>query len=325
MTPSYRRLQQYAIGISILSIFYNGAEGAVSVVFGSESSSRSLIFFGVQSGLEVISACIVVWRFKKIARPGEEKGVRLEPRDLRIEKIASASIGGLLVSLALATEITAIIGLALRQEPNASNSSLIVSVSALVLMIFIWLPKRYLARALDSSAMKGEATCSLSCIQITVVLFIGSLIHRVWKNGWWADSATSLVLGVLFGWEGFKLIQWVRDPDFDGGCCKECEPAGEVEELGERYRDLCQCCIEKSACKDGGECKCEPNGDQERCCLPSDMNGSKCCTHQLIVGTRPERHFRSDSTMQDRIPNSNAVDGQVACEPTQSAVGGCCS
>ena len=83
MHASYRRLQQYAIAISILSIIYNGAEGAISIAFGSESSSRSLIFFGLQSGLEVISASLVVWRFRKIAKPGEEKGVCLAPRELR--------------------------------------------------------------------------------------------------------------------------------------------------------------------------------------------------------------------------------------------------
>ena len=51
LMPSYRRLQQYAIGISIISILYNGAEAAVSVGLGSdsESSSRSLIFFGATS------------------------------------------------------------------------------------------------------------------------------------------------------------------------------------------------------------------------------------------------------------------------------------
>jgi hypothetical protein len=83
MAPSYRRLQQYAIGISIISISYNGAEGAVSVVFGSESASRSLVFFGVQSAIEVISAAIVVWRFWRVARPGEEKDVRLGANELR--------------------------------------------------------------------------------------------------------------------------------------------------------------------------------------------------------------------------------------------------
>lgn len=83
MPPSYRRLQQYAIAISIISILYNGAEGVVSVGLGSTSSSRSLVFFGVQSGIEVISAGIVVWRFNKVARPGEEKGVSLGARELR--------------------------------------------------------------------------------------------------------------------------------------------------------------------------------------------------------------------------------------------------
>ena len=83
MPLSYRRLQQCAIGISIISILYNGAEGAVSIGLGSESSSRSLVFFGVQSGIEVVSAAIVLWRFKKVAQPGEEKNVNLGDRELR--------------------------------------------------------------------------------------------------------------------------------------------------------------------------------------------------------------------------------------------------
>lgn len=177
----------------------------------------------------------------------------------RLEKIISGSIGGLLLALALSTEATAIVGLALHQEPDASNSSLIISASALAIMIFIWLPKPYLARALNSSAMQGEATCSLSCIQITIVLFIGSLIFRVWRGGWWVDSATSLFLGILFGREGWKMVRWVRDPAFDGGC--DCgskkKPALQVDaELGEQYRDLCECCLEKSECNASGECKC---------------------------------------------------------------------
>ena len=188
----------------------------------------------------------------------------------RIEKFASASIGVLLIALSLATEIAAIIALSLHQEPDSSNASLIVSASALVLMIGIWLPKRYLARALNSSAMAGEATCSLSCIQITVVLFVGSLIFRLWTKGWWVDSATSLILGALFGWEGYKMIKWVRDPNFDGGCCKECPSASSnAEELGESYLDLCDCCTEKSECKNAGECKCGGNVGEEVCLIVS--------------------------------------------------------
>jgi len=81
--PTYRRLQQYAIAISVVSVIYNGLEGGLSIGLGAESSSRSLIFFGIQSGVEVISAILVLWRFRKVAKPGEEKGVVLSEQDLR--------------------------------------------------------------------------------------------------------------------------------------------------------------------------------------------------------------------------------------------------
>ena len=38
-------------------------------------------------------------------------------------------------------------------------------------MFFFWLPKGYLAHALNSNTMHGEAVCSLSCLQLSVVLF----------------------------------------------------------------------------------------------------------------------------------------------------------
>ena len=225
-----------------------------------------------------------MWRFKKFAKPGEEKGTNLGAKELRyVTMFKDTRVGAQkmnqflelrsLRQAALAYSSFAspsqprllLLLLCLHQEPDSSNVSLIVSAAALVLMVAIWLPKRYLARALNSSAMAGEATCSLSCIQITIVLFVGSLIFRLWKNGWWVDSATSLILGALFGWEGYKMIKWVRDPNFDGGCCKECLPPGNAAELGESYRDLCKCCIEKIECKTAGECKCVGNIVEEVC------------------------------------------------------------
>ncbi|EJC99328.1 uncharacterized protein FOMMEDRAFT_37362, partial [Fomitiporia mediterranea MF3/22] len=86
-----------------------------------ESSSRSLIFFGIQSGIEVASAAIVLWRFRRVAKPGEEDTVEF------VEKVGTWGIGILIAVLALATEITAIVGLAQHTEPDTSNASLIVS------------------------------------------------------------------------------------------------------------------------------------------------------------------------------------------------------
>lgn len=323
--PSYRRLQQYAIAISILSVIYNGAEGGISIGFGSESSSRSFIFFGIQSMIEVASAVIVLWRFRKVAMPGEESMSVLGARELRIEKLASGIIGSLLLALALATEVSAIVALALHQEPDASNATLIISASALVIMILIWLPKRYLARMLNSSVMQGEATCSLSCIQITIVLFVGSLVFRLWRGGWWVDSATSLLLGILFGWEGVKMIRWVLNPAFDGGCCDHChknvvEDQAGAAELGEQYRDLCECCLEKNECRESDECKCtETSSVEPGCCKPSKADGSKCCTHNIISGPRLNAAVEqpcSANVAADTLCSRNAAvcEGEPATE-----------
>lgn len=89
--PSYRTLQQYAIAISVASVIYNGAEGGVSIGLGADAASRSLIFFGIQSGIEVLSAILVLWRFRKIAKPGEERSSVLSPEHLKSVSINISS------------------------------------------------------------------------------------------------------------------------------------------------------------------------------------------------------------------------------------------
>lgn len=182
----------------------------------------------------------------------------------RFEKVGTLGIGILLLALGIGTAASSAAVLAKHQEPDTSNASLIISASALVVMIMIWLPKRYLAAALDSSTMRGEAVCSLSCVQLTSVLFVGSLVFRVWRGGWWIDGATALVLSVLFGWDGYKMVRWARSGQFTGGCCEDCRPkpeksksSGDVE-LGIPATDskggCCDDCGPKPAMKEPEEC-----------------------------------------------------------------------
>lgn len=139
-----------------------------------------------------------------------------------VERIGTWSVGILIAILALATLGSAIASLVTHEEPTTSPASLIVSASALVLMILLWLPKRYLATALDSSTMAGEAACSLSCIQITLVVFVGALVFKISSKAWWVDSAACVILSILFAREAWKMLSWVMNPAFNGGCCGGC-------------------------------------------------------------------------------------------------------
>ncbi|KAF8451157.1 hypothetical protein L210DRAFT_3640235 [Boletus edulis BED1] len=222
--PSRLRLQQCAIAISIISLFYNTAEGVVSIVFGAESSSHALVFYGLQSAVEVISDFLVTWRFFSVLKRGEEieSLSKTSPQIIRIERIATITIGALLVALTIAAITTSATSLAAHDHPTTTLPAILIAATSTGFTLLMYLVKRYLARALNSSALNGEALCGLCCLQLSVVLLIGSLIYRVWKSGWWVDAATAIVIGLMFGWEGVKMIRWARHKDFDGGMCAPC-------------------------------------------------------------------------------------------------------
>ena len=209
------RMRMLALVISWISIIYNGIEGGVSIGLGADVVSRALIVFGIQSLVEVLSAGFVIYRFRR-------ELVDSSPSNLSLERRATLGIGILFILLTIGTWAASIIALVTHAEPDSSKPSLIVSATALVFMIFIWLPKPWIATELNSSVMRGEAACSLACIYLTIVLFAGSLVYKLWHGGWWIDSAVAILLGFFFLYEGWEMVAWARHKDFNGGCCKTC-------------------------------------------------------------------------------------------------------
>ena len=210
-----QRMPVFALTISWISIFYNGVEAGVSIGLGADVVSRALIVFGVQSVVEVLSATLVIYRFRRQLNDNALPNLLLEKR-------ATFIIGVLFIILAAGTWTASIVAFSTHAEPDSSKPSLIVSASALVLMIFVWLPKPWIALEMNSSVMRGEAACSLACIYLTVVLFIGSLVYKVRPDGWWVDSAVAVLLGFFFFHDGWQMITWARSEDFNGGCCNTC-------------------------------------------------------------------------------------------------------
>ena len=209
------QMRVFALVISWISIVYNGIEGGVSIGIGAEVVSRSLIVFGVQSGVEVLSAALVIYRFRLELENNAKPSVILERR-------ATLGIGILLIVLTVGTWAASIVALVTHTEPESSKASLIVAASSLVCMIFIWIPKPWIAAELNSSVMRGEAACSLACIYLTIVLFIGSLVYKLWEEAWWIDSVLAILLSFFFLHQGWDMISWARDKNFNGGCCKTC-------------------------------------------------------------------------------------------------------
>jgi len=204
-------LVRRAVLLSWLTISYNTVEGLVSVFFGIENESFALLGFGLDSFVEVLSAMLVLWRFK-----GEHSlGHGLE---LNRERTATFGIGILFVILGLGTIVASLIQLANRSRPDTTLPGLIVSVISLSFMFFLWNSKKNVAIGLDSSTMMKDSRCSLACIKLSGVLLAGSLLFIVSPAFWWADSLAAVVIGGLILKEGTETLQDTRKADFSGGC-----------------------------------------------------------------------------------------------------------
>lgn len=205
--PDWMRYARFLAGFTIA---YNLLEGLVSMGFGLAEESVALFGFGADSFIEVGSALLVLWRLR------ESSGCASTA--LKRERKAAFGIGLLFVLLALGAGLGSALQLGLRRHPDTTLPGLIVSLASLGFMFWLWRAKLQAARALDSRTLEGDAACSLACIQLSCVLFLGSLVYLVAPALWWADAVAALVLAVFIGREGLSTLRAARRPDFSGGC-----------------------------------------------------------------------------------------------------------
>jgi divalent metal cation (Fe/Co/Zn/Cd) transporter len=194
-----------ALWLSGLTIAYNLAEGIVSMAFGWADDSIALFGFGADSFIEVASALLVLWKL-------------LDHGNLARERKATLGIGWLFLGLALGIAGGAILQITAQRHPPTTMPGLIISVLSLSFMAFLWHAKLGAAKALDSATLAADAACSLACIQLSVVLFAGSLLFLIAPTLWWVDAAAALGLALLIGKEGIGMIRAARSAAFTGGC-----------------------------------------------------------------------------------------------------------
>ena len=197
--------QRRALLLAGLTIAYNLVEGLVSMGFGWADDSVALFGFGADSFIEVASALLVLWKLRDHA-------------DLARERRAALGIGWLFQFLALGILGGSLWQLWAHRHPPTTVPGLIIALLSLACMAFLWRAKLRAARALDSATLAADAACSRACIQLSGVLFLGSLLFLVAPALWWVDGAAAMGLALLIGREGLGMVRAARSEHFSGGC-----------------------------------------------------------------------------------------------------------
>ncbi len=184
-----RRIQQ----IQVITIIWMSIEAVASLCAAWQARSPALLAFGGDSAVELLSAIVVLWRFRSgLVQP-------------RAERTASRIAGILLFALVVCVSVVSALSLIRHNEPTTSYLGIAILIAAAVLMPWLATEKRKLSAASGSAALRADAFQSGLCAYLSLIALIGLVVNAVWHFGW-ADPFAALAVIPLLLWEGKEAI-----------------------------------------------------------------------------------------------------------------------
>jgi divalent metal cation (Fe/Co/Zn/Cd) transporter len=169
-------------------------EAGVSLSAAWSARSPALLAFGGDSAIELLSAIVVVWRFRAHA-PQEQS-----------ETFAARIAAVLLFMLAAYVAVTSVMTILGRSEPKTSYLGIAILIGAAAIMPWLAKEKRRLSAITGSAALRADAAESALCAYLASVALVGLGINTIWHLRW-ADPIAALVIVPLIlreGWEAMR-------------------------------------------------------------------------------------------------------------------------
>lgn len=170
--PAIRRLQ-------IITISWMCVELLVALVSGIRAHSVALTAFAGDSGVELLSAIVVLVRFRL--------GPGAEAKAARINAVLLYVLAGYVVL----TSVLSLTSERLKPQPSLVGIGLLVA--AATIMPILGAAKKRLAKSTGSSALRADAAQTNICAYMSWIA-LGGLILNATLHLSWADSVAALLL-----------------------------------------------------------------------------------------------------------------------------------
>ncbi|MGB9073261.1 MAG: cation transporter [Terriglobales bacterium] len=185
-----RRIQR----VQTITIAWMSVEAAVSLFSAWGARSPALLAFGGDSAVELLSAVVVLWRF------------RVAVAHERAEKLAARIAGALLFALAAYAALASAMSLLGYSEPKPTLVGIVVLIVAAAVMPWLAREKRRLSASTGSAALRADAAESALCAYLSVIALAGLGINAIWHLRW-ADPVAALVILPVMIWEGREAMR----------------------------------------------------------------------------------------------------------------------
>lgn len=203
----------YVLWLAVFTIFYNVAEGLVSIGFGASDESLALFGFGVDSFIEVMSGIGILVMVNRIRQNPDTSRTPFEVTALRVT-------GTAFYILAAGLAASAVFNIITNHKPETTLPGLVISIISIAIMWALVTGKRKVGRALNSMPILADANCTMVCIYMSVVLLVSSFIYQVTGFGF-VDSLGAFGLiyfSINEGQESFEKAKGLECDCEDENC-----------------------------------------------------------------------------------------------------------
>lgn len=179
------------------TVGYNVLEGVIAIGSGVVAGSIALLGFGIDSGIEVLSGLILLWRLD--SRRDAEEREQVEARALKL-------VGVSFMLLAAYVAFDSVSALVRREAPEASVVGIILAALSILIMPLLVRAKRRVAAQLRSRALAADSKQTELCTYLSVILLLG-LGLNAFAGWWWADPVAALVMVPIIAKEGLEALR----------------------------------------------------------------------------------------------------------------------
>ena len=163
---------KWAYQLSLFTIFYNIAEGIVSMIMGYQDETLTLFGFGADSFIEVMSGIGIAVMITRIRQNPESSKNKFEIKALKITGTAFYLLSaGLLIGTVL--------NIINRHHPETTFWGIVISSISVAVMIWLMTAKKRVGKLLNSEPIISDGNCTKICVYMSVVLLVSSLIYEL--------------------------------------------------------------------------------------------------------------------------------------------------
>jgi divalent metal cation (Fe/Co/Zn/Cd) transporter len=214
LSEEKRILYHWALVLAMLTVFYNIAEGLVSVYFGLKDETLSLLGFGVDSFVEVTSGIGIWHMLSKIKALGSERD-EFEKKALKITGISFYILSaGLIVS--------SILDIISNHKPETTFWGIVISLISIATMGLLIYYKMKVGQVLGSRAIIADADCTKTCLYLSIILLAASIGYELSGFGGFDSLGALLIAYFSFkeGREAFEKAKTGKECGCESSTCK---------------------------------------------------------------------------------------------------------